>query len=68
MTLNIFDKTKKEERLAIDRNYEKIVGSLTDFLKEFNAFITEVNNESDARPDASGKTGNFPGETVRSLI
>ena len=60
---------KKKKDLMIDRNYEKIVGTITDFLKEFNNYVTLLNKESDSRPDANGKTGDFAGDySLISLI
>ncbi|MBN2544379.1 MAG: flagellar filament capping protein FliD [Spirochaetes bacterium] len=57
ITLNIFDKTDREENLKVDRNYEKIVGSITEMLKTFNELIEMINNEthSSADPEARGK-------------
>lgn len=62
LTLNVFDKTKKDEILKVDRDYEKIVKTVTDFLGGYNDFITLINKESSTKPDDEGKSGAFPGD------
>ncbi|MBN1682656.1 flagellar filament capping protein FliD [Candidatus Bathyarchaeota archaeon] len=62
LTLNVYDKTNKPEKLKIDRDYEKIVGSVTDFLGSFNQFLDLVNKETSSRPDSEGKIGTFVGD------
>ena len=62
LTLYIFDKTEKEESLKIDRDYEKIIGSLTEFLGEYNQFIKLINNKTRTDADAEGNTGEFAGD------
>lgn len=46
VTINIFDKTKKEESLKIDRDYEKIVKTIDDFIAEYNQILDYVNNQT----------------------
>jgi len=57
ITLNIFEKTDREENLKVDRDYEKIIGSITEMLKTFNELIEMINKEtySSADPEARGK-------------
>lgn len=62
VTLHVFDKTNKPEKLKIDRDYEKIVSSVTDFLGNFNQFITLINKETNTKPDAEGNMGTFTGD------
>jgi flagellar hook-associated protein 2 len=62
VSLFIYDKTKKPEILKIDRDYEKIVGTVTDFLGSFNQFLTKINKETSTRPDEEGNMGAFIGD------
>jgi len=45
VTINIFEKTNKEESLKIDRDYEKIINTINDFITEYNQILQYVNNE-----------------------
>ena len=58
----VYDKTKKPESLKIDRDYEKIVKTVTDFLGSFNQFLTIVNKETSTKADAEGNIGTFVGD------
>ena len=62
MTLMIYDKTDRQERLQVDRDYEKIVQSVTDFLSEFNGFLDLLNKETDTNADVDGNKGKFAGD------
>lgn len=46
VTLNIFDTTPKEEKLKIDRDYEKIVKTIVDFLGDYNGVIDLINTKT----------------------
>lgn len=45
VTLNIYDKTRKEESLKVDRDYESIVQTVGEFLGEYNQLLSMFNNE-----------------------
>ena len=62
VSLYVYDKTSKPEKLKIDRDYEKIVETVTDFLGNFNQFLTFVNKETSTRPDLDGNKGTFVGD------
>lgn len=62
MTLYVFDKTKEEESLKIDRDYEKIIMTMTDFLKEYNEFLEMVNKKTSNQQDEEGNVGDFSGD------
>ncbi len=69
LTLYIYETTQKEETLKIDRDYESMIKTITEFLGEFNQFIDIVNNEIDVVPNAEGEKGNFSGDySLVSLI
>ena len=68
VTIYVIDKTKKEESVKVDRDYEKIVGTITKFIKEFNEFIDQITKQTDSRPNDEGKSGEFAGDyTLISL-
>lgn len=46
VTLNIFDITTKKEKLKVDRDYEKIVNTIVEFIKDYNEIVTMVKDKS----------------------
>jgi flagellar hook-associated protein 2 len=46
----------------VDRDYEKIVKTVTDFLGSYNDFISLLNKETSTKPDDEGNQGSFPGD------
>lgn len=45
VTINVFEKTKREESIKIDRDYEKIVNTINDFINEYNQILDYINNK-----------------------
>ncbi|MBP7551789.1 MAG: flagellar filament capping protein FliD [Spirochaetes bacterium] len=74
VTLNIFDKTDREETLKIDRDYNKIAESVNDFIGEYNQILDFINNETNVdameyREEDKEKTGKLSKDyTLRSLV
>lgn len=66
VTLNIFSETDGEESLQVDRDYEKIMGTIVEFLAEYNQLLDMVNEHTDNIPDDEGERGAFSSE--HSLI
>lgn len=62
MTLYIFDKTRREESLKIDRNYEEIVGTVTEFLGEYKEYLTLLNEETSTEMNDDDERGKFSGD------
>ncbi|MCG8572724.1 MAG: flagellar filament capping protein FliD [Spirochaetes bacterium] len=65
VTLNIFDKTTKNEYLRVDRDYLKITGAIKEFIEEYNTFLDMLNKNTTSIPDPTdpeGKRGVFSGE------
>lgn len=58
VTIQIYEKTDREENLKIDRDYEKIVKSIADMLQNFNELIEMINKETFASPN-SEERGKF---------
>lgn len=46
ITIQIYDKTEKEETIKVERNYEKIVESIGKMLKNYNELIELINKET----------------------
>ncbi len=62
LSLYVYEKTNKPEKLKIDRDYEKIVDTVTGFLGSFNEFINLVNKETNTNADSEGNKGTFVGD------
>jgi flagellar hook-associated protein 2 len=60
-TITVYDTTRKEEKLKIDRDYEKIVKNIIDFLGDYNQLLDLVNKKTRFSDDAEAK-GEFIGE------
>ena len=63
VTLNIFDKTRKEESLKVDRDYESIVQTVGEFLGEYNQLLSMFNDEINVAVDE--ETGEEKQDTGR---
>ena len=74
VTLNIYDKTSKEESLKIDRDYNKIVSKIDEFLAEYNQMIDMLNSETkmeaiEYREEDKEKIGRLARDySIKSLI
>jgi len=68
ITIYVFDKTNKEETLKVDRDYHGMVEAITDFLGQFNEYLTMINNETNSNPDMEGNPGKFSGEYTLVML
>ncbi|HPO49841.1 MAG TPA: flagellar filament capping protein FliD, partial [Spirochaetota bacterium] len=65
VTLNIYDATTKKEKLRVDRDYEKIVNTIIDFIKDYNEIVTMVKDKSKVQINDQGEVedrGVFSGD------
>jgi len=64
VTLNIYNPTEREEKLRVDRDYEKIVKTIVEFLGEYNGVLELINSKTKVTisDNEVAKKGEFSGE------
>jgi flagellar hook-associated protein 2 len=70
VTLNVYNQTHKEEKLRVDRDYEKIVKTIVDFLGDYNGVIDLVTAKTkiEVGDGKVSKKGEFSGEYGLSTL
>ncbi len=56
VTINLFDKTNGDALLQVDRDYEKMVNGITEFVGEYNSLLKDIYDRIDANKE-TGEEG-----------
>ncbi len=69
VTLNVYEKTDREETLKIDRDYNLIIEKITEFLGEYNQLISDIRGKTATESTSDDKKGLFAGDqALNSLV